>query len=162
MNGGGLLYTLAPKCAPGKALDVSGSSPAAGAQEQLWTANGSAAQRFKFTLPAVNAAVLPVSAVSATASATSGGTDEKAALSVYPNPSAGQATLSLRAQAAPQRTTMYLHNPQGHLMGLFTVSVLGGGQATKFKVPFTLAEGTYYIQTKLDNQLVKFTLKVVR
>lgn len=42
-------YALTPKCAPGTRLDVKGASAADGANVQIYTSNGTAAQQWEFT-----------------------------------------------------------------------------------------------------------------
>ena len=79
---------------------------------------------------------------------------------MYPNPSAGQATLSLKAQAR-QTATVYVRDEQGRLVALLSVPV-AAAKVTDFRLPLTLAGGTYHLHTKLDGKPVKFTLKVVR
>lgn len=146
-------YTLTSKRS-GKVLDISGgpSATANGAAAIQWDkagAGGSSNQQWKLEL------------VSATASRQTDSATPAASvgLSAYPNPSPdGRGTLRLHADRA-QRATVAVRTAQGALAGQFTVAVAAG--QTKFRLPVSLPAGTYYLQTTLDGEVRRFTLKVL-
>ncbi|UYZ65226.1 RICIN domain-containing protein [Hymenobacter weizhouensis] len=158
-------YTLVNKRS-GKVLDISGGPSATGngAKAQSWRNVGGANQQWKLDKVAIPASAASASvATAATASAaegtaTSAGAAEGTRLMAFPNPSPdGRSTLALEARQA-QRVTVYVHNRQGTLVSMFSVSCQPG--RTDFRLPATLPAGTYFLKAALDGQQQQFTLQV--
>ena len=136
----------------GKALDIYGAGLDDGAPAIQWAYGGGANQQWKIEQ------VDPAARLGSPAAAGLAGPETAAALSLYPNPSPdGKATLRLRAAKA-QSATVFVRNPQGGLVGVFTVPVPAG--ATDWRLPSTLPKGTYFVQTTLDGKPQRFTLSV--
>lgn len=141
--------TLQPSYSTTSVLDVDNGNTADGTTVKLYTANNSNAQKWKFIKfqTAGRAAAPAAEAVSATTGA---------ALSVFPNPNLGVATVALAAQTA-QTVTVMVMNKTG-LVGLFTVPVKPGDN--QFKLPVQLPADTYYVRANIDGQKYTFTLQV--
>ncbi|UYZ64491.1 RICIN domain-containing protein [Hymenobacter weizhouensis] len=139
-----------------KVLDVLGGEDrlADGDRVGQWEYKGSRNQQWKLELLQNPAARTSATAARTPALAADG---EAASLSVYPNPSFGKGTLAVTAKT-PQTAQVYVHNLQGELVSSLSVPVHAG--KTDFKLPGTLAPGTYLVKTRLDGQDLSFTLQV--
>ncbi|UYZ64952.1 RICIN domain-containing protein [Hymenobacter weizhouensis] len=156
-------FKLAPLSSAGKVLDVAGMGSADGTKMHLWEDLSNAAQRFRFSLAegsASSAAARTAAATSASPAAASSLSlpAESPTLSAYPNPSPdGRATLRLAARQA-QTATVHVRDGRGQLVGLFSVPTKAG--QTDFRLPPTLAPGTYYVHAMLDGKAQRFTFRV--
>ncbi|UYZ62045.1 glycosyl hydrolase family 28-related protein [Hymenobacter weizhouensis] len=82
----------------------------------------------------------------------------ESSLVAYPNPSPdGRSTLALQVRQA-QRVNVYVHNAQGRLVSMFSVSCQPG--RNDFRLPAPLPPGTYYLRATPDGTPHYFTLDV--
>lgn len=150
-------YKLTAECS-GKALEVSNASTADWAPVSQWSYQNGLHQQWRLepVTAARNAASQSVTATTATATLVAEPASESANLTVFPNPSHGEATLELKAQK-PQSITVVVRT-KTDLIGLFSVPLQEG--TTTFKLPMSLPADTYYVRTTIDGKKVIFTLQV--
>lgn len=123
-----------------------------GARVHQWTYVGGLNQQRK-----LEAVSLASADPALTAPATPGG-QQPAGLVAYPNPSPdGRATLHLQARAA-QRATVLVRDGRGRVVCRLTVPLPAG--PSDLPLPGVLVIGTNFVQTTLDGQLRRFTLRV--